>query len=83
MSSREGLLAPTRNMLGATHEAKDLEFLEQRHPHRQPHHGRGVLEALTSTVEAEEVSVTLRRRPARGASTARRFADPVALFLRS
>ena len=28
------------NVLGATHEAKDLERLDRGHAHRRPHHGR-------------------------------------------
>jgi argininosuccinate synthase len=42
-------------MLGATHEAKDLEIPEQGHPHRQPDHGRGLL-ARGCAVKTEEVS---------------------------
>jgi argininosuccinate synthase len=31
------------NVLGATHEAKDLEFLDKGMKHRQAHHGRRLL----------------------------------------
>ena len=42
--SAEKAYSTDSNMLGATHEAKDLEQLEQRHEDRQPDHGRGLLE---------------------------------------
>ena len=42
--SAEKAYSTDSNMLGATHEAKDLEHLNSRHQDRQPDHGRGVLE---------------------------------------
>ena len=42
--SAEKAYSTDSNMLGATHEAKDLEHLNSRHQDRQPDHGRGLLE---------------------------------------
>ena len=41
--SAEKAYSTDSNMLGATHEAKDLERLEQRHHDRRADHGRRVL----------------------------------------
>ena len=48
------------NILGATHEAKDLEQLAQRHEDRRAAHGRGVLARRRRRQD---------RRPSRSAST--------------
>ena len=67
------------NILGATHEAKDLRKPRQRHQDRQSDHGRAVL-ADDCAVKAETVVV----RFAEGQPVAlngQTFADPVALFL--
>ena len=45
------------NMLGATHEAKDLEQLEQRHQDRRADHGRRRSGATTCAVKPETVTV--------------------------
>ena len=41
--SEEKAYSTDSNIWGATHEAKDLEYLEQRHQDRRAHHGRRVL----------------------------------------
>ncbi len=43
--SAEKAYSTDSNMLGATHEAKDLEFLNSGMHIVQPDHGRGVWEA--------------------------------------
>ena len=54
------------NMLGATHEAKDLEFLNAGMHIRQPDHGRGLL-ARRRGGEGRRGDGALRGRPAGGA----------------
>ncbi len=54
------------NILGATHEAKDLEQLNERHQDRRSHHGRGVL-------------ARRRRREARGRDVRFDEGNPVTL----
>ena len=41
--SAEKAYSTDSNMLGATHEAKDLEFLDKGMSHRQADHGRRLL----------------------------------------
>ena len=49
------------NVLGATHEAKDLERLDKRHAHRRADHGRRALEARGRRSRAEEVTVAFEQ----------------------
>ena len=67
------------NILGATHEAKDLEFLEQGHQDRRADHGRRVL-ARRRRVKPETVAVRFEEgRPVALNGVA--FDDEVALML--
>jgi len=52
--SAEKAYSTDSNMLGATHEAKDLELLNSRHQDRQPHHGRGLLARRRAWSSAED-----------------------------
>ena len=63
------------NMLGATHEAKDLEQLDERHHHRPADHGRGVL-ARRRRGQARDGHGALRRRPAGRAERRRATRTP-------
>ena len=79
--SAEKAYSTDSNILGATHEAKDLEFLEQGHHDRRADHGRRRSGATTSRSSAETVTVALRRRPAGRAQRRRRSPTTVELML--
>ena len=55
--SAEKAYSTDSNILGATHEAKDLEFLEQGHHDRRADHGRRRSGARTSSSSRETVTV--------------------------
>ena len=61
--STEKAYSTDSNILGATHEAKDLEHLDTRHHDRRADHGRGVL-ARGRRRQAGDGDDPLRRRPA-------------------
>ena len=64
--STEKAYSTDSNILGATHEAKDLEHLNKRHPDRRSDHGRRVL-ARRREGQAGGGHGSLRRGPARRA----------------
>ena len=63
--SAEKAYSTDSNMLGATHEAKDLEQLSSGITHRPADHGRGLVEGR-GRGEARSGDRALRRRPAGG-----------------
>ena len=65
------------NILGATHEAKDLELLEQGHEDRRADHGRGVL-ARRRRREGRNGHASASTKVSRSRSTAGRYDDLVA-----
>ena len=76
--SAEKAYSTDSNILGATHEAKDLEFLDKGIGHRRAHHGRRVL-ARRREGQAEEVTVEFAEgQPV--ALNGQRFSDPVKLM---
>ena len=78
--SAEKAYSTDSNILGATHEAKDLEHLSSSHQDRRSHHGHGLL-ARRCRDPARRGHRPLRRGLSRWPSTARQFDDPVALLL--
>ena len=78
--SAEKAYSTDSNILGATHEAKDLERLGQRHQDRQSDHGRAVLARRLQRQGRNRSSVRfVEGQPV--ALNGQTFADPVALFL--
>ena len=80
--SAEKAYSTDSNMLGATHEAKDLEQLDSGITIVAADHGRGVL-ARRRRGQARGGHRALRRRPAGRARTACTFDDPVRAAARS
>ena len=68
------------NMLGATHEAKDLEYLNSGMQDRRADHGRRLL-ARRGRGQARGSQRAFRGRPSGGAERHRLFANPVELLL--
>ena len=68
--SAEKAYSTDSNMLGATHEAKDLEFLDSGMHDRQADHGRGVL-ARRRRGQARDGHACASRKASRWRSTAR------------
>ena len=78
--SAEKAYSTDSNMLGATHEAKDLEQLSTRHHHRPADHGRGLWRDEVA-VKREDGDACASTKAGRWRSTAASFADLVELLL--
>ena len=77
--STEKAYSTDSNILGATHEAKDLEHLDKGIRHRRADHGRGVV-ARRRPVKAEDVTITFHEgHPV--ALNGRDYPDAVELML--
>ena len=74
--SAEKAYSTDSNILGATHEAKDLEQLEHRHEDRRADHGRAVLARGCDRSSHRDRHRPLRRRTAGGAQRHSRSTDP-------